>query len=36
VSFAETNLTVALRFVFFFTQIVCMAWMGVIVARLAA
>lgn len=36
VSFTETNATVALRFIFFFAQIICMVWMGVIVATYAA
>ena len=32
VGFTETSVTVAARFVFFFAQIVCVVWMGVIVA----
>jgi uncharacterized membrane protein YecN with MAPEG domain len=35
VSFTETTVTVALRFVFFFAQVVSLVWMGLIVASLA-
>lgn len=35
VAFVETNVTVALRFVFFFTQVIAMVWMGAIAARAA-
>ena len=31
----ETSLTVALRFLFFFTQIICLIWMGMIEASAA-
>jgi uncharacterized MAPEG superfamily protein len=36
VGFIETNATVALRFIFFFAQIICVVWMGAIVATYAA
>lgn len=32
IAFEPTNATVAIRFAFFFTQAVCMIWMGVFVA----
>ena len=35
VGFTETSVTVALRFVFFFAQVVCLVWMGAIVVALA-
>jgi len=35
IGFAETNAAVAVRFAFFFTQIVCFVWMGVAIADFA-
>ncbi len=32
VAFAPTNMVASVRFAFFFTQVVCMFWMGLIVA----